>query len=333
MDFTKSKTMFEVDQLPYYDPSKERKVVLVTGGNSGIGWYTVLHLYIHGFITYIAARNITQIRKAIKDIKQEAHRRKRISNLDKETLEERVLGEIRYFIIDLSDLSSVERGVRKFMELEEKLDVIINNAGVISLPYQLSVDGLEIHMQTNYLSHFLLTMRLLPHLKKCSGRIIMLSSIVHKLQFRHFEMDQHFNYTPNILFAWMRYIISKTASIQFTKILAIKNPDVLCMSIHPGLVMNTNLFSYWTHLPIVGIIFWIFFHFIGFFFGVSNEEGAISSLKCAMSPSITIDKDNGKYYTTKGVKSKTSQLANDLDYAVTTWFWSVKKLRDRGFYV
>ena len=138
---------------------------------------------------------------------------------------------------------------------------------------------------------------------------------------------------PNIIFTWMRYAMAKTALIQFTKMLAIKHPDVLCISVHPGLVMETNLFSYWTRLPIVGIFFWIFFQIVGYFFGVSNEQGSLATLKSALSAKLTLDKDNGKYFTTGGVESKPSYVANNLDNAASSWIWTVHELRDRGFEV
>ncbi|AET38121.1 Env9p Ecym_2388 [Eremothecium cymbalariae DBVPG len=323
----------KLEELPYYNPATERKVALVTGGNSGIGWYTVLHLYMHGFIVYVGGRNSSKVHKAINEIKEEAERRQDHSVTDTENEPERSFGEMRYLAIDLTDLKSVDKAAQKFMSCENSLDVLINNAGVMALPYELTIDGLEVQMQTNYVSHFLLTMRLLPYVKKCYGRVITLSSIGHNLQFRHFSLDQHFDYRPNILFTWMRYAMAKTASIQFTKMLAIKHPDVMCISVHPGLVMNTNLFSYWTRLPIVGIIFWILFQIIGFFFGVSNEEGSLSTLKSALSTNLTLEKDNGKYFTTGGVESKPSSVAKNLDHAASTWIWTVHKLRDRGFNV
>ncbi|AGO09901.1 AaceriAAL089Wp [[Ashbya] aceris (nom. inval.)] len=321
----------DLDQLPYYDPRVERKVALVTGGNSGIGWYTVLHLYMHGFIVYVGGRNSSRVHKAIKEIKQEAEKRLETARQDPHDELERCLGELRYLPIDLTDLRSVEKAAKKFRSQERALDVLINNAGVMALPYELTHDGFEVQMQTNYVSHFLLTMRLLPYVKRSGGRVVTLSSIGHKIQFTYFTLDCHFDYRPNIFFTWLRYAMAKTAAIQFTKMLAIKHPDVMCIAVHPGLVMNTNLFSYWTRLPIVGIIFWIFFQIVGFCFGVSNEEGSIGTLKSALSPALTLERDNGKYFTTGGVESRPSSVANNLDNAASTWIWTVHQLRDRGY--
>ena len=233
--------------------------------------------------------------------------------------------------LDLTELKLVDKAAKRFRSLETRLDVLINNAGVMALPYSVTEDGFEIQLQTNYIAHFLLTMRLLPSVKRCRGRIITVSSIGHNLEFSYFSLAQSFNYKPNMLFTWMRYAMAKTASIQFAKMLAIKHPDVLCMSVHPGLVMKTNLFSYWTRLPIVGIFFWFFFQVVGHFFGVSNEEGSVATLKGALSLDLEREWDNGKYFTTGGVESKPSYVANNLDNAASTWLWTVHELRDRGY--
>ncbi|CAR22770.1 Env9p [Lachancea thermotolerans CBS 6340] len=316
-----------LDQLPYYDLRKQRKVALVTGGNSGIGWYTVLHLYMHGFVVYVAGRNSSRVNRAMKDIKKEA--RTRIKTLA--TDQRHPVGELHFLSLDLTALKVVEKAAKRFRSLESSLDVLINNAGVMALPYSVTEDGFEIQLQTNYVAHFLLTMRLLPSVKRCRGRIITVSSIGHNLEFSYFSLSQSFNYKPNMLFTWMRYAMAKTASIQFAKMLAIKHPDVLCISVHPGLVMKTNLFSYWTRLPIVGIFFWFFFQLVGYFFGVSNEEGSVATLKGALSTELEREWDNGKYYTTGGIESKPSYVANNLDNAASTWLWTIHELRDRGY--
>ncbi|CCE63991.1 hypothetical protein TPHA_0G01550 [Tetrapisispora phaffii CBS 4417] len=324
--------MFDVDTLPYYNPSIERKIAIITGGNSGIGWYTVLHLYMHGFTVYIFGRNSVRVNKAIDKIIREAKHRY-------ETCKDPYLksiihmGDIIYLHMDLSDLHSVDKAAKKFLKLETKLDVLINNAAVMALPYEITEDGFEIQLQTNYISPFLLSVKLLPLLQIAKGRMISLSSIGHNLEQMHFKLNQSFDYKPNMIFTWFRYAVAKTAVIQFTKMLSIKYPDVLCLSVHPGLVMNTNLFSYWTRLPIVGIFFWMLFQLVGFFFGVSNEEGSISTLYCALSEDLSLDNDNGKYFTTGGVESTPSRIANNLDNAASTWIWTIHRLRERGFEV
>ena len=325
--------MFDPDTLPYYDPINERKVAVITGGTGGIGYYTCLYLYIHGFTVYLCGKNSQRVYKTIKDIIEEAKlrykRKQKIGLVNHYDINK--FGSLHYVHMDLRDLRCVERACEKLIKLEKHVDVLINNAGIMAIPFETTRDGFEIQLQVNYISHFLFTMKLLPLVKACHGRIISLSSLGHFLQYKYWRLSEQFNYFPNIVFTWFRYAVSKTALIQFSKMLAIKNPDVLCVSLHPGLVMNTNLFSYWTRLPIVGIFFWMLFQVINFFFGITNEQGSIGTLRCAMSLELDNESDNGKYFTTGGVESKSSSIANNLDDAATTWIWTVHQLNDRGF--
>ncbi|KAL7667192.1 NAD(P)-binding protein [[Candida] zeylanoides] len=321
--------MFDPSALPYYNPDVERRVAVVTGGNSGIGLYTVLHLYLHGHIVYIAGRSKSRVLKAVGEIKELAAERRVL--YPPSVALQRPVGELFFLDVDLSNLHSVVRAAEIFKGLETRLHVLVNNAGVMALPFGLTEDGFETQLQTNYVAPFVLTTRLLPLLDRSEGaRVVTLSSIGHHFAFRYFSMDSHFNYWPNILFTWFRYGIAKTAGIHFMKMLALRNPAILCLSVHPGFVMNTNLFSYWTRLPFVGIVFWCFFQIFGYFFGVSNEEGAMATVKCCMDPALTVQRDNGKYFATGGVEAAPSRVARDMDYAARTWIWTLKELGNRN---
>lgn len=317
---------------PYYDPVSLRRVALVTGGNGGIGWFTVLHLYLHGYVVYIAGRSTKRIEAAIKDIETEAANR--IQNYSQEERAERPLGQLKYVLMDLLDLASVEKAVGSFLRQQSQLDLLVENAGVMALPFSLTGDGFEIQMQTNYIAHVLLLELLLPTLEKSHhGRLVYLSSIGHMAAFRKFPPDSWFNHHPNIIFTWLRYGLAKTFGIQYVKVLAIKKPQILSIAVHPGFVMNTNLFAYWTRLPIVGVMFWVFFQIFGWLFGVSTEVGSLATLKAAMSPELTTEKDNGKYFATGGLEAQPSKLAKDTTYALESYSWAIEQLRSRGFRV
>ncbi|CAH2353054.1 probable oxidoreductase Env9p [[Candida] railenensis] len=333
--------MFDPTELQYLNPNIDRRIAIVTGGNSGIGFYTALHLYLHGYIVYIAGRNKTRVTKAIVEMKEVANVKTLQYSPDQVT--ERYNGELFFLEIDLLDLNSVIRAAEIFKSLESSLHILVNNAGVMALPFSLTKDGFEIQLQTNYISPFLFTTRLLPLLEKTAAtpnkiagstepiqpRIVYVSSIGHHFAFRYFNMNSHFQYYPNIMFTWFRYGIAKTAAIHFMKMLALRNPKILCLSVHPGFVMNTNLFAYWTRLPIIGILFWCLFQIFGYIFGVSNEEGAMASLKCCLDPSLNVEQDNGKYFATGGVEASPSRVARNMDYAARTWIWTLKELGNR----
>ncbi|CCH42952.1 Retinol dehydrogenase 14 [Wickerhamomyces ciferrii] len=316
---------FNPDELPYVNPNEERRVALVTGGNSGIGWFTVLHLYLHGYVVYIGGRSFTRVSKCIKEIEEEANKRR--SAVIEEDLNQRFLGELRFVEIDLLSLKSVEEAAIVMNATEPRIDLLILNAGVMALPYGLTKDNFEIQFQTNYISHFLLTQRILPLIQ---GRIIFVSSVGHHFEVTPFDRSWTFNYKPNIIFTWFRYAMAKTSGIQYMKLLSLKHPEIHSYSVHPGFVMNTNLFSYWTRLPIFGVFFWLFFQVFGYFFGCSNEEGSYATLKCALSPETLLE-ENGSYFKFGGKISQPSRVASNINYAASNWVWTVRELRNRGF--
>lgn len=329
-------TNFDPESISYFNPKVDRRVALITGGNSGVGWYTVLHLYLHGYIVYIAARSKTRVNTSINELKEEAMLI-RLKYTSQQSSNERFLGELYFLEIDLLSLSSVLNAVETFKSREKHLNILINNASVMALPYSLTKDGFEIQMQTNYISPFLLTTKLLPLLESSSElfpksdppKIIYLSSIGHQLAFKYFNLNSTFNYRPNIVFTWFRYGLAKTCGIHFMKMLALRNPKILCMSVHPGLVMNTNLFSYWTRLPIIGILFWCLFQIFGYLFGVSSEQGSYATVRCCLDPKLSLEEDNGKYFVTNGAEAEPSKIARNMNFAARTWIWTVQELSER----
>ncbi|XP_026749979.2 retinol dehydrogenase 13-like [Galleria mellonella] len=133
------------------------KVVIVTGGSGGIGYEAAKVLAGHGARVIIASRNETKMKEAKKRIVEATSN----NNVD-------------YRVLDLSSLKSVRKFANETLYLEERIDVLINNAGAVGLPDRLTEDGLNLTMQVNYFGAFLLTYLLLPMLKmSASSRIII----------------------------------------------------------------------------------------------------------------------------------------------------------------
>ncbi|MBI5008761.1 MAG: SDR family NAD(P)-dependent oxidoreductase, partial [Bacteroidia bacterium] len=140
------------------------KTVLITGGNSGIGKATVAGLAQKGWQVVFTARN---------HHKAESVKREIIAKSGNE--------KVDYLIVDLTSVKQVKDCAETFKKRFEKLDVLINNAGVCLPEQRITVDGLEESFQINHLSHFILTNLLLDILKKSDDpRIINLSSAAHK---------------------------------------------------------------------------------------------------------------------------------------------------------
>ncbi|KAI5951843.1 hypothetical protein KGF54_004918 [Candida jiufengensis] len=343
--------MPSIDNYPYLDPAKDRRVAIITGGNSGIGFYTVLQLYLHGYIIYIAGRSRSRCNKSIKELQIKAYEildstystnneESDNDNLIELTkIKNRKLGELHYLELDLSSLQSVLKAVETFKQKEDFLHLLINNAGAMAVPYTLTQDNFEIQLQTNFISPFLLTLKLLPILEKTKDkfpniietpRVIYLSSIGHQIAIKYFNLKKPMNYRPDFVFTWVRYGIAKTAGIHFMKMLALRNPKVLCLIVHPGFVMNPNIFTYWTNLPIVGILFWCFFQIFAYFFGVTPEQGSEEVLKESLNSNFVIEKNNGEYFGPGGKEIQPSKIANNMDYAARTWIWTIHELNERG---
>ncbi|KAH9211823.1 hypothetical protein DL95DRAFT_437052 [Leptodontidium sp. 2 PMI_412] len=228
---------FHPDKLP----NLKGKVFIVTGGNSGIGYYTVAHLAKHGAHVYMCARSPDKGRAAIANTKKMHPTAK----LDIDLLQ-----------MDLMDLTTVIAGAKRFLTLETSLHGLVNNAGIMATPFEMTKDGHEAQWQTNYLAHWVLTEHLLPlmlqtskTLPQGSVRIVNLTSSGHLgapkggINFDDLSLKES---GP-----WSRYGQSKLANVLHTKTLHKKygpgslssrngKGEIWVSCIHPGLV-DTNL--------------------------------------------------------------------------------------------
>lgn len=145
-------------QLPEVDLSG--KVAIVTGANTGIGKETARGLSARGATVILACRNIQKGKAAIKEIGGQTLRVKEC---------------------DLASFASVREFCRQINREEKKVDILINNAGMVTMKREMTEDGQEMQFQCNHLGHFLLTNLLLEKLKaaKDGARIINVSSVAH----------------------------------------------------------------------------------------------------------------------------------------------------------
>lgn len=321
--------------LPYLDPTKDRRTVLITAGMSGVGYYTVLQLHLHGYVVYLAGRSKSRASKAIEKLQEELARITDDYTVEQRT--KRFLGELHFLEMDLARLTSVLETVATFQNLEKNLNILINNAGVMVLSYTHTEDGFELQLQTSYVALFLLTIKLIPMLEETlylypevgPPKVVYVTSVMHLMVLSQFNLSSCLNYYPNFLFTWYRYALAKTAGVHFTKMLALRNPRILCISVLPGYVMNTNHFTYLTRLPIIGIVFWCVFQMFSFLFGITSEAGALSVTKCCMDVSLSTTKNNGSHYLGLDVKNPSS-IAHNMDYAAQTWIWTIHQLGKRN---
>ncbi|XP_030273904.1 retinol dehydrogenase 13 [Sparus aurata] len=140
------------------------KTVLITGANTGIGKETSRDLARRGARVVMACRDLTRAEQAAEEIRQSTGN-----------------GNVVIRHLDLASVYSVKQFAKDFLDSEDRLDILINNAGVMMCPRWLTEDGFETQLAVNHLGHFLLTNLLLPKLKSSSpSRVVTVSSIAHR---------------------------------------------------------------------------------------------------------------------------------------------------------
>jgi NAD(P)-dependent dehydrogenase (short-subunit alcohol dehydrogenase family) len=196
-------------------PSFAGRTVIVTGANSGLGSITAGELARAGAKTILAVRNTTKGDEAAAGM----------------------TGDVEVRKLDLQDLASV----RAFAAGVDRIDVLINNAGIMAVPYAQTADGFESQIGTNHLGHFALTNLLLP---KITDRVVTIASIMH-LMGRINLKDLNWKSRPYL--AWPAYGQSKLANLLFTKELQRRleaaGSHVKALVAHPG-YSSTNLQSH-----------------------------------------------------------------------------------------
>ncbi|MBT2620229.1 SDR family NAD(P)-dependent oxidoreductase [Chryseobacterium sp. ISL-6] len=194
------------------------KTVIITGGYAGIGLETTKILVLAGARVIVPARDIEKATKNLAGIQN-----------------------IEIELLDLIDPNSIDAFAEKFISSGRKLDLLINNAGIMWVPLRRDSRGIESQLATNYLGQFHLTAKLWPALKKANGaRVINVSSYGHQMSPFNFEDPNFENREYQTL---LGYGQSKTASNLFAVELDSRGKayNVRAYSLHPGSVYGTDL--------------------------------------------------------------------------------------------
>ena len=207
-------------------PDQTGRTALVTGANSGLGLVTARELARRGASVVLACRNLTKGREALAEIG-------RVASAAEPALEE----------LDLASLASVRSFAERCTATHDRLDLLINNAGVMAPPRQRTADGFELQFGTNHLGHFALTGLLLPAMQgRDDARVVTLSSNAHKfgrIAFDNLNGDRRY-------FRWSAYGQSKLANLLFAlelnRRLRASGSTVKSLAAHPG-YSATNLQS------------------------------------------------------------------------------------------
>ena len=177
-------------------PELTGKVIIVTGGNSGLGYESVKAFAEKGAEVIMASRSLEKGSTAKKEIGN-------------------VKGNITVMQLDLMDFASISSFVKVFKEKYNRLDILLNNAGIMMTPYSLTKDGLEAQNGTNHFGHFALTGQLLDLIIQTpASRVVNVSSNGHKtgkMDFDNLLFEDGQDYTP-----MKSYARSKLANLLFT---------------------------------------------------------------------------------------------------------------------
>ena len=290
-------------------PSKDLTgyVVVITGSNTGLGLETARVLCKQGALVVFACRDVEKAQQAVASLPSEY--------------------KTDVIRLDLASLASVREFARTFASRYSKLDILINNAGVMASPYLKTSDGFELQFGVNYLGHFLLTNLLLPQLEAAEeGRVVNVSSMGHRFNILNLDDLNCERYSTSrlypIYYKWVQYGNSKIAqilhAIELNRRLRERDSTVTVYALHPGAIL-TNLFQY------VSVIYWLMYLLLSFLCK-SVQQGAATSVFCAIHPSVK-NYSGGFFKDCKTMRPTLPRKANEK--AARLWEISEELVRDK----
>ncbi len=252
--------------------------IIVTGANTGLGFATTKVLAEKGANVIMACRSNVRATEA----------REKILVTNPEA-------KLDIMLLDLGDLSKVEKFAKEYKAKYKTLNILVNNAGVMTTPYMKTEDGFEFQNGVNHLGHFALTSHLFDLLKKTKdSRLVVVSSIAHKngkINLDNYMFENIGRYTP-----MGSYSQSKLSNLLFmyelNRRIKEQNLDVKVVAAHPG-VSRTDL----TRYILKGIMVYIALP-IMWLFTQSAKRGAEPQLRAALDPLVA----TADYYGPNGFK-------------------------------
>ena len=260
-------------------PDQSGRVAVVTGASGGVGLETAAVLAAHGAEVVLACRDLDKAARAAERIRAGTPG-----------------GRVRVVRVDLASLASVREAAGEILATWPRLDLLINNAGVMAPPYQRTPDGFELTFATNHLGPFALTGLLLDRLLETPGsRVVTVSSVGHRYGSMHFD-DLQFESGYQADHAYWQ---SKLANLLFTCELHAKlsraQAHTAALAAHPG-VVRTELWRTSTLPERVLLSRWT--RPITFWAVQDAPRGALPTLRAAVDPAAR----GGQYYGPSGHK-------------------------------
>ncbi|OFX24234.1 MAG: short-chain dehydrogenase [Anaeromyxobacter sp. RBG_16_69_14] len=282
-------------------PDQTGRIAIVTGANTGIGLETARMLALKGAHVVLACRNGEKGRAALERV-----------------LAARPAGRATLAALDLSDLDSVTAFAARFAASNERLDLLINNAGVMLPPLGRTKQGFELQLGTNHLGHFALVGRLLPFALRTTGaRVVVVSSTAQN--YGRIDFDD-LNWERRQYRAWAAYCQSKLANqlfaLELHRRLSAAGSAVRVTSAHPG----------WTATDLQRTSGWM--RVLNPIFAMKPADGALPTLRAATDPAAA----TGSYWGPRNMfelngppaPARISEGARDLVNAARLWEESEK---------
>lgn len=279
----------------------KNKTIIITGANSGIGLATAKVLAQTGAKIIMTARDFIKGQRALKEVKDSSNN-----------------PDVHLQIMDLASLDSIYNASREILHKHERIDILINNAGIMSLKKNETVDGFEEQFGVNHLGHFLLTNLVLSRIEQTAkqygeARVIFLSSGAHQ-RTKGIDFDD-LGWEKRKYEGFTAYADSKLANILTANEIARRYGEarIFTHSLAPGAV-KTNIYKNDSIKGIKLLLAKLAFAIIG----ISPEKGAATLVFLATSPEAT--KVNGRYWK----KSKITQAKlPENEEAIAGRLWKV----------
>ena len=280
-----------------------KKIALVTGANSGIGFETTRSLARSGCTVILACRDLVKAQASIDEIQKERPWH---------------VGNCKAIHLDLASLDSVKAFVKDFINVYDRLDILILNAGLFGCEPEMTPDDLEVTFQVNYLSHYYLSHLLKTSLANSAmPKIVVVSSESHRFSQK---TDFHNLATPSNI-ATHAYNDSKLFALMFALHANSEwqREGIRCIAVHPGNMVSSNLSRHW----------WLYklaFNIVRPFMK-SLQQAAASVIFAAAAPEMNFV---GGIYINNCFPCQPSAIAQDPECQRKLWQASQKLLQDRG---
>ncbi|OAQ32838.1 NAD(P)-binding protein [Linnemannia elongata AG-77] len=311
------KTYFTPDRYSIAQiPDLTGKVAIVTGANTGLGYTTMVALAGRGAHVFLACRSQKRAIAAIETALLEIRSKYPLLT---------TAPKLEFLELDLMDINKTQQAAKEFLRKGLPLHILVCNAGIQVVPFELSADGIEAIFAVNHIGHFVFTIALLDRLKTSQpSRVVMISSIAHEAFPPRVGIDFDTLNDPTKSTDLSRYGRSKLANVLFAKALArrVANDNVYVNACHPGFIPRflepqDDTWKEWFDCIVKNAV------------TLTAERAALTQLYLATSPEIEERDVRGKYFIPVANEIEPAALARNERLQEELWAFSEDIVREK----